>query len=189
MQFHPERFYHIYNRGNNRQRIFFTKANYIFFIKKLERHIVPHATILAYCLMPNHFHLLVYIKETSVNHQASQHPLIKGIAKLLSSYAQAINKQQKMSGALFQPKTKAIDLTAQDDNKADRITTCFHYIHQNPLRGQLTDSLRAWPYSSYNDYIQPSRYSICDRRLAFQFLELNEQFFELESYQAIPDSY
>jgi len=53
--------YHIYNQGNNRVRIFYSRENYFFFLKKIRTHIIPHADILAWCLMPNHFHLMAYV--------------------------------------------------------------------------------------------------------------------------------
>ncbi|MEQ1588638.1 MAG: transposase, partial [Cyclobacteriaceae bacterium] len=59
MQFVEGSFYHIYNRGNNRQLIFFEERNYKFFLNKIEQYVVPHTNLLAWCLMPNHFHLLV----------------------------------------------------------------------------------------------------------------------------------
>jgi putative transposase len=58
--------YHIYNQGNNRRRIFLIRENYLFFLKKIETYILPYADILAYCLMPNHFHLMVYVRELEV---------------------------------------------------------------------------------------------------------------------------
>lgn len=60
MHFEPEHSYHIFNQGNNKELIFFNRENYFFFLKKIETHIVPFADVLAYCLMPNHFHLMVY---------------------------------------------------------------------------------------------------------------------------------
>ncbi len=62
MYFEPEHIYHIYNQGNNRQPIFFTHENYLFFLKKITKHVLPYADVLAWCLMPNHFHLMVRIK-------------------------------------------------------------------------------------------------------------------------------
>jgi putative transposase len=59
--------YHIYNQGNNRRRIFFTRSNYVFFKEKLRTHITPYADIIAWCLLPNHFHLMVYVKEEFVD--------------------------------------------------------------------------------------------------------------------------
>lgn len=61
MQFESGQIYHIYNQGNNRQRIFFDRENYLFFLRKIRTHILPFADIFAWCLMPNHFHLMVYV--------------------------------------------------------------------------------------------------------------------------------
>ncbi len=55
--------YHIYNQGNNRQPIFFTRENYEFFIRKVRTHLLPYVDVLAWCLMPNHFHFMVEVKE------------------------------------------------------------------------------------------------------------------------------
>ncbi|MBW6533380.1 MAG: transposase [Mariniphaga sp.] len=66
MQFAKAHIYHIYNRGNNSQPIFFSGENYLFFLKKVRKHILSHADILAWCLMPNHFHLMVYVNEVEV---------------------------------------------------------------------------------------------------------------------------
>ncbi|MFZ4414303.1 MAG: hypothetical protein ACOYOV_14565, partial [Bacteroidales bacterium] len=64
MQFEQGHIYHIYNQGNNKQHIFFKRENYLFFLQKIRKHILPYADVLAWCLMPNHFHLLVYVKDT-----------------------------------------------------------------------------------------------------------------------------
>ncbi len=63
MNFEPNNIYHIYNQGNNRQKIFFSRDNYLFFLKKMRTHILPHADLLCYCLMPNHFHWMVYVRQ------------------------------------------------------------------------------------------------------------------------------
>jgi len=121
--------YHIYNQGNNRQRVFFNEGNYVFFIKKIKRHVMPYADILAWCLMPNHFHLMAYVREVEVLVPASHgftlseamtkpepkpekpRTLNDSIGIMLRSYTRAINKQEGFSGALFRPQTKAICLS------------------------------------------------------------------------------
>jgi putative transposase len=63
MDFKPNAIYHIYNQGNNRQQIFFSEENYLFFIKKMRTYLLPYGDLLCYCLMPNHFHWLFYVRE------------------------------------------------------------------------------------------------------------------------------
>ena len=127
MKFFPENIYHIYNRGNNKQQIFFIEENYSFFLQKIKKEIIPICDILAYCLMPNHFHMMVYLpspptRQTAQSGQtgrwekkANMHPLSRKIGTLLSSYTQAINKQENRTGSLFQQKTKAIELSNEDE--------------------------------------------------------------------------
>jgi putative transposase len=64
-------YYHIYNRGNNKQPIFFKPDNYIFFLKKMRQQLLPVADIIAYCLMPNHFHLIILANESSIRERES----------------------------------------------------------------------------------------------------------------------
>lgn len=61
-------YYHLYNRGNNRQAIFFERENYLYFLKQF-RHFVAAETadVVAYCLMPNHYHVLVYVREDGLS--------------------------------------------------------------------------------------------------------------------------
>lgn len=137
MQFETGHLYHIYNQGNNRQRIFFDRENYLFFIRKIHKHVLPFADVLAWCLMPNHFHLMVHVNRVDVELTQGASPncapskldmptpgptqsrtrnreLIsfnKSIGIMLASYTRAINKHQNWSGSLFRSETKAICLT------------------------------------------------------------------------------
>jgi putative transposase len=66
MTFETGDLYHIYNQGNDRVRIFFLRENFLFFLNKIKEHVLPHADILAWCLMPNHFHLMVYLHTMNI---------------------------------------------------------------------------------------------------------------------------
>ena len=121
MQFEKGYIYHIYNQGNNRQRIFFKRENYLFFLKKIRTHILPYADVLAWCLMPNHFHLMVLVNYESLpvdtegfalseafgQQSAKQRTINFSIGIMLRAYTNAINKAQNSSGALFRRKTKS----------------------------------------------------------------------------------
>ena len=66
MIFEKGNLYYIYNQGNNKQKIFYNRDNYFFFLRKLKDYILPFADILAWCLMPNHFHLMVLVNEVEL---------------------------------------------------------------------------------------------------------------------------
>ena len=169
--------YHIYNRGNNKQPIFYSKENYSFFLMKMRNHLLKKAQILAYCLMPNHFHWLAYTNKTWKNMAGS---LNKDIGILLRSYTQAINKRYQRTGSLFQQKTKAIELS-----KRSYARTCFHYIHQNPLRANLVNKMPEWPFSSYPDYAGMRNGSLINKKLAYRHLGISQERFIHESKQAL----
>ena len=188
MYFEAHQLYHVYNRGNNRQQVFFTPDNYLFFLKKLRYHLRPHCHILAYCLMPNHFHLLLYTTPTGTQERPTasslKQPLTQGIAAVLSSYAHALNKLNGNSGAVFQAKTKIKLVSGTDENYP---RACFHYLHQNPVRAQLATTLAAWPYASYRDYAGLRGGTLCDQMLARELLDLpaDHASFQSESERAI----
>ncbi|MEO5948091.1 MAG: hypothetical protein ABIP79_14835 [Chitinophagaceae bacterium] len=94
--------------------------------------------------------------------------LVYRIGILLSSYSQAINKQNGTTGSLFQQKTKAKILS--EESNASRISyfeKCFHYIHQNPMSAKKVNDLEDWPYSSYPDYIGIRNGTICKKELFY----------------------
>ena len=123
MHFQPYHIYHVFNQGNNKELIFFEEENYRFFLKKMRKHLLPHVHLLAYCLMPNHFHWLICAKPSGCqlstmikpsrfgqileDEQRYQQNLSASIAVILRSYTRAINVQRNRSGSLFRQKTKA----------------------------------------------------------------------------------
>ncbi|GAB1417503.1 hypothetical protein MASR2M12_02680 [Bacteroidales bacterium] len=68
MLFEEGHIYHVYNQGNNRQQIFFERENYLFFLRKMRVYLLPYCNIIAYCLMPNHFHWLIEVKAVDITH-------------------------------------------------------------------------------------------------------------------------
>jgi putative transposase len=126
MNFEKGYIYHIYNQGNNKGNIFFNRENYLFFLKKMQNYILPYSDILAWCLMPNHFHLMVLVNfeelliESSSNSggatlsstPTTTRSFNHSIGIMLASYTRAINKQEDRSGALFRETTKAVCLNS-----------------------------------------------------------------------------
>jgi len=183
MYFEENYIYHIYNRGNNRELIFHSDENYRFFLRKIRREIQPISEILAYCLMPDHFHLLIQANNkscesyrTNTGRMLSEQTLVKKIALLLSSYTKAINKQENRKGGLFQPKTKAKQLNFSK-GKIDYLFTCFQYIHQNPLHAGLVTKIENWPYSSFIEYLNRIENGLCNIGLIKEMLNFEEEDF------------
>jgi REP element-mobilizing transposase RayT len=152
--------------------------------------------------MSNHFHFLINTtkKSTEVRKAGSLEitALAFGFKTVQSSFAQAINKQQKRTGSLFRQKTKAkpLDrgqtvqnrLTPLAENRLtplDYPTNVFHYIHQNPLKAGLVNRLEDWPYSSFSDYAKMRNGSLCNQSMAYSLLNINETSFIKDSYSII----
>ncbi len=153
-------FYHIYNRGNNRENIFHKPENYFYFLRKYDTYLSPFLETYAYCLLPNHFHLLVRVrKETEVllaakalNFTKQGKPITdvdviisEAFRRFFMAYAKAINKQSGRTGSLFQKnfKRKLVDNEAY-------FTTLVRYIHINPPLHGICDDYGTYLYSSYH---------------------------------------
>ena len=187
MHFIPERLYHVYNRGNNKNTIFFNRENYLFFLGKVRKHLLLNCYIIAYCLMPDHFHMMIYTKENLIEGK-----LNKAIAVLLRSYTRAVNIQEKRSGYLFQQKTKAkyisMDYLSGGIIKKKEYypLVCFNYIHQNPLVANLITKMEDWEFSSFRDYLELRKGTLCNKELAYRFLDIqNKKDFYRTSYNIV----
>lgn len=148
-------FYHLYNRGANKQQIFLDDNDYTVFLSFLKRyltksknkplHLFDQVQLIAYCLMPNHFHLLLK--------QKNKQSITNFMRAVSNSYVQYFNKKYHRTGPLFENTYKAILL--EDENYLLYLTK---YIHLNPLaitddESQKSKNLVQYPYSSYANYL------------------------------------
>ena len=140
MKINPETYYHLYNRGNNKDIIFFEPDNYIFFLSQFKKHVSPYCQVYAYCLMPNHFHFFLKIKDKTY--------FDKGIKNFFISYSKSINKKYSRVGSLFQGRYKASEITTDS-----YYTTVVTYIRQNPVVAKLAKNMEDYKYSSYRAYL------------------------------------
>jgi len=140
--------YHVFNRGNNSESIFKESQNYDLFLNLIKKYLLKTADIYAYCLLNNHFHLLVRIKEKAdIIEKSMQEKPYLGFSHFLNSYTQAINKAYNRKGSLFQEHLKRLRVT--DD---DYFIQLVVYIHLNPIKHGFSNNL-SYPYSSYNSII------------------------------------
>ncbi|MDY6800397.1 MAG: transposase [Bacteroidota bacterium] len=198
MKFVKGYIYHIYNQGNNRQKIFFNRDNYLFFLKKIKVHIIPYSDILAWCLMPNHFHLMVRLNRVVLEPHTEgfalsetlgcQRTLNQSIGIMLRSYTNAINKQQNRTGSLFRKETKAECLNCPNGITPSFYNTefktqiqvdcperqypqvCFNYIHQNPVKAELVKTETAWEFSSAQDFAGMRNGALVNKTVASEYI-------------------
>ena len=184
MKFEEQELYHIYNRGNYKQQIFFDDSDYRYFIKKIKKHLVPVCDIMSWSLMPNHFHFQIHCNEASVKYCANTPLPMQNISNaikiILSSYSQRTNKKYDRFGNLFKQKTQCKLITDNligDFNfvvdKLSYATTVFHYIHLNPLTGRLVSKIEDWKYSSYNEYLGKSEFNLCNKYITKTVLNIH----------------
>jgi putative transposase len=150
----PSRYYHIYNHANGFENLFQSAENYRFFLEKWGKYVEPVADTYAYCLMPNHFHALVKVKQQDELEVAFgkfqtfrklEYRISKQFANFFSSYTQAFNKMYERKGSLFQPNFKAKEIITDA-----YLTNIIFYIHHNPLHHGFCKDIADWPHSSYH---------------------------------------
>lgn len=141
-------YYHIYNRGINSENIFKENRNHEYFLNLYDKHINPIAETLAWCLLKNHFHLLVRIKtleEIQKNKNEFKKIILhQSFGSLFNAYTKAINKGYNRHGALFERPFKR-KLIHNDTY----LKSVIKYIHYNPVNHGFCEHPIEYPWSSY----------------------------------------
>jgi putative transposase len=165
-KFYSGKFYHVYNRSVDRQPMFKSDDNYRFFLKQYDHYLSQVVETYSYCLLGNHFHLLLRVPDLTTFQKLSNlkvpnpeesdvHSIVSHqFRKFFQSYAMAFNKQQNRSGTLFQtPFKRAI---VDNDHY---FTQLVYYIHANPQSHGLIEDFKDWKWSSYGGILldKPTR--------------------------------
>ncbi|HNV95189.1 MAG TPA: hypothetical protein PKG63_01845 [Bacteroidales bacterium] len=179
--FSIQKYYHIYNHANGFENIFNEERNYYFFLEKYQFYISPIADTLAYCLMPNHFHLLIKIKseeELRGLWSTSQKFADKGSRKTFEKFGvekgewngfekfEAEKSITKQFSKLFSCYTQSFNKVynrrgslfvpnykRKEITSEDYLKQVFIYIHNNPVKHGFVKKPEQWNFSSYNAYI------------------------------------
>ncbi|WP_298140602.1 hypothetical protein [Flavobacterium sp.] len=151
-------YYHIYNRGNNGINIFLETENYYYFLRLYAKYINPIAETYAWCLLKNHFHILVRIKEKSeiiesdLTYSTTDKPKViepsRQFSHLFNAYTQAINKRHKRTGSLFETKFERKLVTNER-----YFQKLIFYIHNNPVHHGFVKQMNQYPWSSYESVV------------------------------------
>ncbi len=164
MQHYAGQYYHVYNRGVNRQPIFASEENYYFLLRRVKQFL-PHYSIriIAYALMPKHYHFLVGVEKDGV--------LSSFFQRLFNSYSQAFNRQQNRTGTLFEGRAKSVLV-----DKTDYVYALVRYIHLNPVVARLVSKPEDWQFSNYLDWIDARNDGIFVLQFRAMFFSSPEEY-------------
>ena len=139
----PGKFFHIYSRTFGNELLFRNERNYAYFLRRYSDFCSNHFATFCYCLLPNHFHFLVQVRELT-NEDAA----LSAFSNFLNSYSKSYNKAFERHGGLFQRKFKRKQIDTDG-----YLTEVIKYIHRNPQRHGLIQDFKKWDYSSYGKFI------------------------------------
>ncbi|TPN87819.1 transposase [Aquimarina algicola] len=169
----PGSYFHVYNRGNNRENLFKEDRNYNYFLSLLAKHVHPVCKIYAYCLLKNHFHLIAKTRTGIEEKQTSQK-----FSNMFNAYAKAMNKSYNRTGSLFENRFSRKKIDSEKYLKQLII-----YIHRNPEHHNFTRDFRTYPYSSYHSHLsqKPSKIerefvlSLFEGKSNFEYTHINKK--------------
>jgi len=126
--FYPGRYYHVYNHGIAWENLFKDKDNYPYFLQRYHDHLDPLVELFAYCLMPNHFHLLIRVNDIEENESIVHQKVLQAFSNFQNGYSKAINKRHQRKGRLIQGSINRILV-----NEENYLETVARYIYRNPV--------------------------------------------------------
>jgi putative transposase len=179
----PGKYYHLYNHSNGNLNLFRNDENFRFFLEKYIKYVHPFVDTFAYCLMPNHFHFLVRVKEeVSKRSDLSERSerferfeitpiqVTNAIKNWLISYTNSYHKVYGTRGNLYHQKIRR--KIVSDDAY---LLNLVGYIHLNPVIHEFTESIEDWEHSSYKEYLSNEN-SFIDRQQVFDLFGDKENF-------------
>ena len=167
------KYYHIYNRGINSDILFKENDNYNYFLKLYETHIDPIVETFAWCLMKNHFHFLIRIKE--IEEITSEIKILpsQSFSNLFNAYTKAFNKKYNRHGALFERPFRRKWV-----NYGSYFQNLIVYIHNNPVHHNMCDHPLEYAWSSYLSCLS-------DKPTKLKRQEVIEMFDDIENFKYV----
>jgi len=198
------KFYHIYNQGNNGENIFYNEGNYTYFLQKLDYYLSDFVELYAFCLMPNHYHLLIRIKPLAELDEKTKEKIAAFYHKPVSSqrfnrlesysqfisnqfrlffmsYSKSINKQIGRSGSLFREIFKRKEITS-----LLYLQQAVIYIHRNPLHHGFEIDFKDYRWSSYGKIIE-EKVTKLKKKEVLKWFEDKENYHYVHNNDSIED--
>ena len=181
------KYFHLFNRGINRNPIFFQPENYHYFLILWKKYLSNYLEVLAYCLLPNHFHFLIRLKENiELEMDGNTQKVIdktrigkvvsENIRRVFISYSQAINRQENRTGGLFTRNYKRIEILEDD-----HLRYLFFYIHTNPEKHGISNNYTSYKYSSFEAYLKNAKTNV-SKEHGLKLFDGIESFKDYHSY-------
>ncbi len=168
--FEAGQYYHVYNRGNNGEDIFIEEKNYNYFLEKLKKYISPIADVYAYCLLKNHFHIVLRIKDKINLLEKFKEKIHLPFSNLFNSYSKSINKAYDRTGSLFQE-----HLQRNRIENEEYLRQLILYVHLNPVKHKFSKDFQSYRHSSCRSYLSDKQSSI-DREFILELFNDLENF-------------
>ncbi len=168
-RFHPGVYYHVYNRTNNREPLFKDEDDKKVFLSRYRYYLTEYVDLYAWCLMENHFHLLIRVKAEEIilrqiqqSHQEDQiaahrhflqspesnrdfHPVVeRQFTRMFTSYSAKFNLKNKRTGNLFHRPFNRVEVFDED-----HLVWLVYYIHSNPVKHRVLTDFTTYQWSSY----------------------------------------
>ena len=163
--------FHIYNRGNNFQDVFFVTDDYLLFLSKMKQYLSNYCSIYAFALLPNHYHLLIRVNDNLAMNTFSQQFL-----KFILSYTNKINFRDKRDGSIFLPNFKRIKI--EDEDYLRRL---IYYINHNPVKHKVSNDFKSYKFCSYHILVSEKPTSLA-RVEALSYFGGLQSFIEYHNY-------
>jgi REP element-mobilizing transposase RayT len=173
----PGHCYHIYNRGNPPENLFRDEENYGYFLARYSYYLSAYVDTLAFCMLKNHFHLLIRVKTLEENlrglrnlvgsKQGEFKPpnISRQFSHFFNSYSKSINKRYDRTGHLFEERFRRKHIDSQE-----YLLNTIYYIHFNPQKHGFTDDYRGYPHSSYHRYLD-KKSSLIQTKMALEWFQ------------------
>lgn len=164
MKYEDENYYHIYNRGAHKEKLFYSDENFSFCLGLFGKYVREYrVSVVAYCLMPNHYHTVLY--------QQTEGSISRFIQTVFNAYSQSFNRVTGHSGTMFQGRVKGIRVTTNEH----LIRLCA-YIHRNPISARLVKRPEDWRFSDYADWIGLRNRDLSDPGLRKELIRSPDEY-------------
>jgi putative transposase len=163
--FLPQQYYHVYNRGAHKADIFRNEADYVFLLKLVKKRVKEdNVSVIAYCLMSNHYHFLL--------RQNGEIQIGKFMQAIFNVYTKAFNAKYGHSGTLFEGPYRAIHI-----DPTEYLLHLCRYIHRNPIEAEMVIVPEQWQYSNYLEFVGRRAGTLVDKDF------VDENFGSPEAYR------